>query len=193
MGNPEKRARCKRICCGVTWAVISLIVMMAAVAVTIALATRGSGYSIAAATVLVCLELLFLVVPAIGCGVFCCKAGRWEADVMLTTVVCSLASVLALAPFFYVVAAVLSIAEIALGKGDDDVTLVSLAVLAAVLNMVAAVASILLCVMSCMYVCRQRPGRATKQEEETLVMKKKEVKMSEMEQQEEKETNPFSP
>lgn len=188
MRSSEKQARCYRAVCGITWAILCLIVMIAAVAVTIGLATRGSGYSIAAATVIVCLEILFLLVPAIGCGVLCCRARRWEADVMLTTVVCSFATVLALAPFFYVIAAVLSVVEIAMGMVEDDVIVLGLAVLAAVVNMLAAVASISLCIMSCLYVCRQRPARATMQEVETLVMRKKELRLSEVE---EKKT-PFS-
>ena len=110
-------------------------------------------------------------------------AGRYEASAVFTAFVYSLATVFALAPFFHVIAAVLVIAEIAVGKGDDDASILSLAVLAIILNILSAVASIFLCTTTCIYAWRRRPPTA--REEEKLVPKKEESKFSETETKEE--------
>ena len=176
------RGRCG-IVCRIIWETISFLVITAAIAVNIALATRGSKYSIAAAAVLVCLAVVFIVFPVVACGVVCCyKAGKYESGALCTALVWSLAIVFRMAPFFLVTAAALSIVELTKGKGEDNASLETLAVLATILNVVATVASIFLCITTCVYVCRRRPATATEeceQEEEQLVIK--ESKLSETE------------
>lgn len=188
MQNSEARparGRCGRITWCVIWVVISLLVIAAAIAVTIVLATFGSGYSIGAAAVLIFLAILFIVVPAIASGIVCCyRGGRYEARVVWTVVVCSLATVFGLAPFFHVIAAVLAIAEITVGEGEDHASVLSLAVLATILNIIASVSSIFLCTASSFYVWGQRPGAPA--ERKKLVTKKEESKFTE-EEVEEKE------
>lgn len=166
------RGRCCRITWCVIWVVISLLVIVTAIAVTVGLATLGSGYSIAAAAVFNCLPILFILVPAIGSGVVCCYIeGRYEAAAVFTAVMCSLAIVFALVPFFHVIAAGLAIAETTVGKNADDASVLSLGVLATVLNVVAAVASIFVCTTICIYLWRRRPVRAT--DKKKLVVEKK--------------------
>jgi len=166
---------------------ISFLIITAAIAVTIALATRGSKYSIAAAAVLVCLAVVFIVFPVIACSIVCCyKAGKYESGALCTALVWSWSIVFRMAPFFLVTAAALSIVEITKGKGADNASLETLAVLATILNVVATVASIFLCITTCVYVCIRRPATATEQEEELqLVSKKKESKLSETEMEKE--------
>ena len=177
------RGRCGIVHC-IIWEIISFLVIAAAIAVTIALATRGSKYSIAAAAVLVCLAVMFIVFPVVACGLCCCNAGKCECGAVRTAVVWSLAIVFKAAPFFHVTAAALSIVELTKGKGEDNATVESLAVLATILNVVATVVSIFLCITTCTYVCRRRPATATEQEEEQLVPKKEESKLSETEMKE---------
>lgn len=181
------RGRYSRIACCIIWEIICLLVIAAAIAMTIGLATQGSKYSIAAAAVLVLLAIMFVVFPAIACVVVCgCRAGKYECAAVRTAVAWSLVVVFRVAPFFLVTAAVLSIIEITMGKGQDDASVLGLAVAAFFLNVVAVAASIFLCTTSCIYVCRRIPARATKegeQEEERLVPKEKEPKSSEMEKE----------
>lgn len=90
---------------------------------------------------------------------------------MFTAILCSLAIVFALVPFFHVIAAGLAIAETTVGKNADDASVLSLGVLATVLNVVAAVASIFVCTTICIYLWRRTPARAT--DKKKLVVEKK--------------------
>ena len=85
------------------------------------------------------------------------------------------------------IAAALSVAEVTMGEGDDDSTVLGLAVFAAVLHMAGAVVSIVMCIFSCLYVRRHNPARATKQDkrdEEALAKRKKELQQSQKKREE---------
>ena len=153
---------------------VSIVVLMVAILTSFGLASRGGGYSIGAAAIVASFLLFIILFPAIGGVIFCVRTGLTELTSMLMIILFCLAVVFTLSPLIFVLAFALTIAGVVVGEGDSAVR--ALAVFAAVIELLAAVAGLFLCVMCCVYIRRHSLYQVTKEEKqlaEDMAAKKK--------------------
>ena len=156
--NCVRQTVCLAVC-----AVICVLVMGAAGVVSVVLAAIADGFAIIGAVVVLVTLALFLIVPLIGGGIACANLTNIsDKKLAVFAMVFSAAVLLFLAPFAYMTAAGLSVAEVIVGEGKDSSKVFIIALIAVVLHVAGTVASIVLCFLACLYVYWYNPSKPTR-------------------------------